>query len=54
MLLWDMNIQCDNVIEVRRPDILLIDTKERCIIIGVAVPADGRAHEKEREKVEKY
>ena len=55
MLLWDMNIQCDNVIEARRPDILLIDTKERrCIIISIAVPTDGRAHEKEREKVEKY
>ena len=54
-LLWDMNIQCDNVIEARRPDIVIIDKKEKsCIIVDTAVPADGRVHEKEREKVEKY
>ena len=54
-LLWDMNIQCDNVIEARRPDIVIIDKKEKsCIIVDIAVPADGRVHEKEREKVEKY
>ena len=54
-LLWDMNIQCDNVIEARRPDIVIIDRKEEsCIIVDIAVPADGRVHEKEREKVEKY
>ena len=53
-LLWDMNIQCDNVIEARRPDIVIIDKKEKsCIIVDIAVPADGRVHEKEREKVEK-
>ena len=28
-VLWDINVQCDNVIEVRRPDIILIDKKER-------------------------
>ena len=44
-LFWDMNIQCDNVIEARRPDIVIIDKKEKsCIIIDIAVPADGRAH----------
>ena len=54
-LLWDINIQCDNVIEARRPDIVVIDKKEKsCIIVDIAVPADGRVHEKEREKVEKY
>ena len=54
-LLWDMNIQCDNVIEARRPDIVIIDKKEKsCIIVDIAVPADGRVHEKEREKVEEY
>ena len=54
-VLWDMNIQCDNVIEARRPDIVIIDKKEKsCIIVDVAVPADVRVHEKEREKVEKY
>ena len=52
---WDINVQCDNVIEARRPDIILIDKKERKgIIIDIAVPADVRVGEKEREKVEKY
>ena len=52
-LLWDINIQCDNVIEARRPDIVLIDKKERaCNIVDIAVPADCRVEEK--EKVEKY
>ena len=40
-VLWDINVQCDNVIEARRPDIIVIDKKERkVIIIGIAVPAD--------------
>ena len=54
-VLWDINIQCDNVIEARRTDIILIDKKERNgIIINIAVPADVRVGGKEREKVEKY
>ena len=53
--MWDINVQCENVIEARRPGIIVIDTKERMgIIIDIAVPADVRAGEKEREKVEKY
>ena len=28
-VLWDINVQCDNVMEVRRPDIILIDKNER-------------------------
>ena len=43
------------MIEARRPDIILIDKKERKeIIIDIAVPADVRVGEKEREKMEKY
>ena len=54
-VLWDINVQCDNAIEARRPDIILIDKREqRGIIIDIAVPADVRVGEKEREKVEKY
>ena len=53
--MWDINVQCNNVIEARRPDIIVIDKKERKgIIIDIAVPADVRVGEKEREKVEKY
>ena len=51
----DLNIQCDNVIEARRPDIVVIDKKERnCINVDIAVPADRRVEEKEQEKVDKY
>ena len=54
-LLWDMNIQRDNIIEARRPDIVLVEKKEKkCSIIDIAVPADVRCSEKKIEKVEKY
>ena len=54
-VLWDINIQCDNLIVARRPDLILIDKKEqKGIIIDIAVPADVRVEEKEKEKVEKY
>ena len=53
-MLWDINVQCDNVIEARRPDIIVIYKKERMgIIIDIAVPADARVVEKEKEKEEK-
>ena len=43
------------MIEARRPDMILIDKKERKeIIIDIAVPDDVRVGEKEREKIEKY
>ena len=42
-VLRDVNVQCDNVIEARRPDIILIDQKEqKGIIIDISVPADVR------------
>ena len=54
-LLWDINIQCDNMIEARRPDIVVVYKKERvCIIVDITVPADRRVEKKEQEKVEKY
>ena len=54
-VLWDINIQWDNLIEARRPDLIVIDKKEqKGIIINIAVPADVRVEEKEKEKVEKY
>ena len=53
-LLWDMEILCDNIIEARSPDIILVEKKEkRCsiiIIIDIAVLADVRCSEKEIEK----
>ena len=54
-LLWDVNIQCDNAIEARRPEIVVVDKKEqKGIIIDIAVPDDVRVGEKELKKVEKY
>ena len=54
-VLWDINVQCDNVIEAKRPDIILIDKNEqKGTIIDIAVPTDVRVGEKEREKMEKY
>ena len=54
-LIWDINIQCDNVMEARRPDLILVDKKVKsCVIIDVAVPGDCRIREKEIGKIEKY
>ena len=42
-VLSDINVQSDNVIEARRPDISLIVKKEwKRIIIDIGVPADIR------------
>ena len=54
-VLWDMRIQTDNVIEHSRPDLILLDKKDRkCLIVDVACPFDTRVEEKEREKITKY
>ena len=54
-LLWDINIQCDNLIDARRPDLIVIDKKEqKGIIIDITIPDDVTVEEKEKEKVEKY
>ena len=54
-ILWDVNIQTDNEIQARRPDIVVVNKKERkCYIIHVAVPGDVRIAEKEMEIIEKY
>ena len=51
-----MNIQCDHVIEARRPDIVVANKQERkyAFIDIAAVSADKRIGEKKNEKVEKY
>ena len=49
-ILWDFSIQTDHVIEARRPDLVVLDKKERtCKIIDFAVPEDSRIEEKEKE-----
>ena len=53
--MWDFSILTDHVIEARRPDLVVVDEKERsCKIINFAVPGDSRIEEKERDTIEKY
>ena len=51
-----MTIQCDHIIEARRPDIVVVekDSSNKAIIVYIALPWDHRVYEKESEKVEKY
>ena len=44
-LIWNINIQCGNIIEARRPS---------CVITDVAITGNPRIREKEIEKIEKY
>ena len=54
-LLWDFNIQMDQPISARRPDLIMINKKKRISkIIDFAVPADYRINLKECEKKNKY
>ena len=53
--MWDFSIQIDHVIETQRPDLVVVDKKEKiCKIIEFAVPGDSRVEEKEKDKIEKY
>ena len=54
-MLWEFSIQTEHVIKARRPDLVVVDKKERnCKIIDFAVPRDSRIEEKEKDKIEKY
>lgn len=54
-LLWDFGVRTDHEIGARIPDlVIIIKREERCQIIDVAVPEDGRMREREDEKVENY
>ena len=51
--MWDFSIQTNHVIEAWRPDLAVVDKKERsCEIIDFAVPGDSRTEEKEKDKTE--
>ena len=50
-ILWDVTIQCDHVIEARRPDIVVVERENnKAIIVDIASPRDHRVYEKEGEK----
>ena len=53
--MWDFSIQTDHLIEARRPDLVVVDKKERsCKIIYFVVPRDSRIEEREKDKIKKY
>ena len=53
--MWDFSIQTDHVIEARRPDLVVVDKKERsCKMIDFAVRGGSRIEEKVKNKIEKY
>ena len=50
-----MNVQCDNIIAERRPDIATVNKIEKtAIIVNVAIPGDKRIIDKANDKTEKY
>ena len=51
-LIWDMNIQCDNIIVERRPDIAIVNKMEKtAIIIDITILGEKRIVGKEKEKI---
>jgi len=54
-LLWDFAIRTDKIIEVHRPDIVIVNKQtKQAQLIDVAVPGDARVASKEVEKMQKY
>ena len=54
-LLCNFDIQTDQLISARRPDLVVINKKKRiCKIVDSAVPVDHRIKLKESEKKDKY
>ena len=54
-LLWEFNIQTDHLIPARRPDVIIINKKNKiCKIDDFAVPADHKINMKESKKEDKY
>ena len=49
--LRDSNVQCDNVMEARIPDVIVVEKKEhKELIIDIVVPANENVGEKKRKK----
>ena len=52
--MWDMNIQCDNVVVERKPDPAIVNKMEKTeVIMDVAIPGDKKIIGKDK-KIEKY
>ena len=53
--LWYFSIETEQKMEHNRPDVAVIDKKEKlCYVIDVAYPFDKRIQKKEKEKVGVY
>ena len=51
-ILWDVNIRTNRVIEARRPDIVLIEKKNKeTFIFDVAIPGDFCVRDKEAKNI---
>ena len=54
ILIWDMNIQCDNVIAERKPDFFIANKMEKtAVIMDAAITLDKRILTR-KWKIEKY
>ena len=53
--LWDFDVQTDQLISSRRPDLIIISQKKKiiCVIFNFAVPDENRIKLKECEKKDK-
>ena len=47
-LLYDMIMQCDNVAKVKRPDILVLNKTNECIIVDIAILGQSKIQEFEK------
>ena len=54
-ILWDFNIQTDNTIGHRRPDIIIIDkTSKKAQIVDFALPTDHQIEISQQRKIENH
>ena len=52
--MWDFSIQTGHFIEAWRPDLVVVDKKEKsCKITDFAVPGVSKIEEKEKDKIKK-
>ena len=52
---WDFMIQCDRLIEARKPDVVLIEQRKKEVdITDIAIPGDKRVKKKTWKKLDKY
>ena len=54
-ILWDFQIQTDELVKANQPDIVMVDKHHRtAVVVDVAIPCEGNIRKKEHKKLEKY